>query len=185
VLAHLGIVGGLAAFALANDALAARTALTEKPGHATTLGSITIDAPPADVYRLITAYTRWPTTLSDVTRVTVESGGPHNARVRFDSKILEHEVAVEFDNIPDRAIRFHSYDAPPGAHARGEYRLEPIDGGKRTHVTASFTLQVGGLAKLLISSAKVDRMRRAKLARDLDDVARSFQDRASTVRPTA
>jgi uncharacterized membrane protein len=158
---------------LVADARAQPVVLTEKPGHVTEV-VVTVDASPAEIYALVTNYARWPSVLTDVSSVKVEAGGARDARVRFRSKALGHEVAVVFDNDPDRAIRFHSVDAPPGAHARGDYLLAPLDGGKRTQVTASFYLDVSWPTSWMISSSTVRGMRRAKLERDTTDVVRWF-----------
>jgi hypothetical protein len=148
-------------------------ALTERPGHVTEVDVI-VDASPAEIYRLVTDYAHWPAVLGDVTSVKVEAGGQRDAKVRFRSKALEHEVAVVFDNVPDHSIRFHSVDAPPGAHAHGEYDLVAIDGGKRTQVTGTFYLDVSWPASWVISDSKVRTMRRAKLEHDVNDVVRFF-----------
>jgi len=180
---HLATAGVIAALGLGGTARAEPVTLTERPGS-TTEALATIDAPPHAVYKLVTDYAHWPSVLGDVTSVHVERGGPRDARVRFESKALEHEVAVDFDNVPDRSIRFHSVEAPPGAHAEGEYSLVPIDGGQRTRVIATLTLHVGGISRLLASPAKVRGMRRAKLERDLSDIAAHFRQRGA-VQPSA
>ena len=158
--------------------------LTDRPGHVTEV-VVTVDASPSDMYRLVTDYARWPTVLTDVTSVKVEAGGRRDATVRFRSTALGHEVAVVFDNDPDRTIRFHSVDAPPGARASGEYRLAPIDGGKRTRVTATFFLDVSWPTSWLIRESTVRTMRRAKLERDVTDVVRWFSLHPSSVSASA
>jgi hypothetical protein len=122
------------------------------------------------VYALVTDYARWPALFSDVRQVTVERGTRDHARVRFRSKILDHEVTVQFDNELDRAIRFVGVEGPPGGRASGTYLLEPIDGGRRTRVTASLYLEVVGVPSLFVGDAKVRTMREAKLRADLTDV---------------
>jgi uncharacterized protein YndB with AHSA1/START domain len=153
--------------AVATVILASRAAadvpLVEKPGHITS-AVVTVDAPPHAIYEEVTDYAHWPQFLTDVTSANVEGGGRRDAKVRFRSKALGHEVAVKFDNEPDHVIRFTSVDAPPGAHARGEYVLEPIDGGKRTRLTATLYLDVGGPGGWFID---VRARRRAKVAADL------------------
>jgi ribosome-associated toxin RatA of RatAB toxin-antitoxin module len=139
-------------------------------GHDVTEATITVDASPSQVYALVTDYARWPALLSDVRSVTVERGPRDHARVRFSSKILAHEVTVQFDNVPDRLIRFVGVEGPPGGRARGTYVLEPVDGGRRTRVTASLYLEVVGAPSLFVRDAKVRTMREAKLRADLTDV---------------
>ncbi|NVB85511.1 MAG: SRPBCC family protein [Kofleriaceae bacterium] len=132
-----------------------------------------MDASPAEVYELVTDYGHWPLLLGDVQSVEVE-GGRRDAKVRFRSAALGHEVAVKFDNVENRAIQFHSVDAPPGARASGRYVLEPIDGGRRTRLVATLYLDVGGVAGVLISDRSLRSKRQAKLRADLGDVAARF-----------
>jgi hypothetical protein len=167
------LIGTLVYVVTASDARADPVVLTERPEYVTEAVTV-VDAPPAQVYALATDYARWPQVLSDVTSVKIEGGGSRDAKVRFRSKALGHEVAVVFDNVPDRALRFRSVDAPPGASAKGEYILQPIDGGRRTRIVASFYLHVGGIPGIFMSAAKVRSMRRVKLEHDLVDTARWF-----------
>jgi uncharacterized membrane protein len=144
--------------------------LRERPGHITE-ARVVLDAPPADVYAVATDYARWPQILHDVESMKVEGGGRRDAKVRFRSAALrEYEVAVQFDNIENRIIRFHSVDAPRGARASGTYVLEPIDGGSRTRLVATFYLDVGGVAGVFVSDRSLRSMREAKLRADLADL---------------
>jgi len=167
------LIGTLVYVVTTSGARADPVVLTERPEHVTEAVAV-VDAPPAEVYALATDYARWPKTLSDVTSAKIESGGRRDAKVRFRSKALGHEVAVVFDNDPDRALRFHSVDAPPGASARGEYILQPIDGGRRTRIRATLYLHVSGIPGIFMNAAKVRSMRRIKLEHDLADTARWF-----------
>jgi uncharacterized membrane protein len=169
-------VAAVASLVLAAEATADGLSLTEKPDH-TTEATVIVDASPARIYELVTDYARWPQILSDVKSVKVEGGSRRDAKVRFRSAALGHEVAVKFDNVSDRLVRFHSVDAPPGAHASGAYDLEPIDGGTRTRVVATFYLDVGGVAGVFMSNKKLRGMRQAKLRADLGDVAALFAAR--------
>ena len=163
----------IATCALAACAHSAPTVVSEKPAH-TTQATITVNAPPEEVYRIATDYARWPTVLAgDVLAVAIERGGRRDALVRFRSKALGREVAIQLDNEPDRAIRFRGVGSPPGASASGEYRFDPIAGG-RTRVTATFMMHAGGLSSLFVKESTVDRMRREKLKSDLADLARWF-----------
>jgi len=150
-----------------------RVVLDEKGGHVTE-GVVTIDAPPDEIYRLVTDYGRWPAILSDVTSVKVERGGSENARVRFHSRAIGYDVTVVFENIPNRALRFLGVEGPPGGRARGEYRMEPIDGGRRTRVTADLYLDVVGIPGWFVSDSSIRDKRREKLGRDLTDIATYF-----------
>jgi uncharacterized membrane protein len=167
-----GAVAALA-LALAADAHGENVSLTEKPDNVTEATAI-IDAPPAQVYELVTDYARWPQILSDVKSVKVEAGGRRDARIRFRSVALEHDVTVEFDNIANREVRFRSVNLIPGAHASGAYVLQPMDGGTRTMVVATLYLHVGGLARAFVSAKKAQAMRQSKLRADLGDVAARF-----------
>jgi len=167
------MIGGMiATCAVAASAHAAPVVVTEKPGH-TTQATVTVDASPQEVYRVASDYARWPTVLADVTAVTIQRGGRRDARLKFRSKALGRVVAIQFDNDPDRAIKFRGVGGPPGSNAYGEYRFEAIAGG-RTRITATFMLHAGGISSLFVSGAAVERMRRTKLQSDLADLARCF-----------
>jgi uncharacterized membrane protein len=143
--------------------------LREVPGH-TTEATVVVDAPPAQVYALVTDYAHWPQLLGDVHSVKVERGGARDARVRFRSEILDNTVTVQFDNDPGRVIKFVGVEGPPGGRSRGTYVLEPIDDGHRTRVKASFYLDVVGVAGVFVTDSKLRHMREAKLRADLQDV---------------
>lgn len=149
----------------------AAIALREAPHH-TTEATITVDASPAEIYALVTDYAGWTSFLGDVSGVKVERGGRRDARVRFHSRALDHTVTVQFDNEPDRRIHFIGVEGPPGGHASGTYVLEPVDGGRRTRITASLYLDVTGIGSLFVSDAKLRELRHAKLRADLEDVVR-------------
>jgi hypothetical protein len=139
-------------------------------GNQTTEATVIIDASPSQVYALVTDYDRWPALFSDVRSAHVERGSRDHARVGFYSKIIDHDLIVEFDNDPGKAIRFIGIEGPRGGRAKGTYVLEPIDGGKRTRVTATLYLAVVGLTKVFVSDSKLRTMRQAKLRADLNDV---------------
>lgn len=147
--------------------------MVERPHH-TTEATIVVDAPPERIYELCTDYAHWKTVFHDIESVKVERGDRDHARVRFRSHALEHEVTVQFDNIPGRAIRFQGVDGPPGGRASGSYTLTPIDGGRRTRVDARLYMDVVGPVGWFVSDSKVRAMREAKLRADLGDVARVF-----------
>lgn len=169
----LRITGVLAMALTTVEARADGISLTELPDHVTQ-SVVVIDAPPAEVYRRMTDYARWPQVLSDVTSVRIERGDREHARVRFSSRAFDQTVTIELDNVPDQAIRFRGVKGPPGGRARGEYALTPVDGDRRTRVTATLYLDVVGPAGLLVRDRKIREMRRAKLAADLGDVARFY-----------
>ena len=163
----------LGAMVLAGGARAEPVPLQEKPGHVTE-ATMTVDATPAQVYALVTDYTQWPAVLSDVSNVVIERPGRETGRVQFRSKALEHQVTVEFDNQPDRAVRFKGMKGPPGGRASGSYVLEPIDGGRHTRIVASLYLDVVGVTGMLVSGSEIRRMRQAKLRVDLEDLSRAL-----------
>jgi uncharacterized membrane protein len=167
------VVGALSGLAAPSVSHADAIATVEQPDHVTE-ATVTVDAPPARVYELVTDYARWPAILSDVTSVTVKSGGRRDATVRFRSRALEHEVTVVFDNEVDREIRFHGIDGPPGGRADGSYVLEPIDGGTRTRVTVHLYMDVVGVTGVFVRGSTLRSMRQAKLRADLTDVTRWF-----------
>jgi hypothetical protein len=173
----LGVAGAFAAVVLASDAGAA-VSIREKPGHVTE-GVITVNASPTQIYALVTDYMHWPSLLGDVESVTVEAGGRRDARVKFRSRSLQRNVTVLFDNDPARGvIRFRGVKGPPGGRASGEYVLVPIDGGKRTQVTARVYMDVVGLPGLFVSDKRVRTMRQAKVRTDLADLEHRFAPRS-------
>jgi hypothetical protein len=171
----------LAAVAAGTPAVSAAPppTITERPHH-TSHGSIVVEAPPAEVYAAMTDYARWPQFLTDVEWTRVQSGGPHDARVRMRTRSLGDEVTIQFDNIAGQALRFKLVDGPPGARANGVYRLVPIDGGARTRVDANLYMNVVGAAGLFVSDSKIKKLRQTKLRGDLADGAREIERRHVT-----
>jgi uncharacterized membrane protein len=163
---HLGIA-----------AVVAAVAVHELPDHMTE-ATITVDASPDEVYALVTDYANWPANFSDIRSVAVESGNRERARVRFSSAALQHDVTVEFDNQPGRLIRFKGVKGPPGGRAHGTYTLTPVDGGKRTRITAQLYMDVSGAASVFVRDSTIRAMRDAKLQADLGDLARHFAKRS-------
>jgi hypothetical protein len=166
-------LGLVAVSCLARAAAGEGLVLRELPGNITE-GTLIVDAPPDDVYAHATRYEQWPRQFSDIRDVTWQRGDREHARVRFASRSFGESVTVQFDNEPGRVIRFRAVEAPPGGRARGEYRLTPIDGGRRTAVVARLYMNVVGPPRLLFSAHKIRAMRHAKLKVDLEDTERWF-----------
>jgi polyketide cyclase/dehydrase/lipid transport protein len=166
-------VASLVVMLTAAEARADVVTLSEKPDHVTE-GVAIIDASPHDVYALVTDYSHWPEMFGDISRVGVQSGDRRDARVRFHSRSIGYTVTVQFDNVPDLLIRFTGIEGPPGGRSHGEYRLEPIDGGKRTRVIADVYMDITGVAGWVITDSRIRGKRRAKVAADLGDIARHF-----------
>jgi uncharacterized membrane protein len=169
----------LAVTSVARVAVGEELTLRELPGNITE-GTLIVDAPPDVVYAHAVDYENWANQFSDIRSVSWESGDRDHARVRFKSLSFGQSVTVLFDNVPGRLIRFHSVKAPPGGRARGEYLLTPIDGGRRTAVTARLYMDVVGPPRLLFSADKIRTMRHAKLQIDLQDTERWFDQRSRT-----
>ena len=151
--------------------------LVDRPGSVTE-ATMTIDASPAEVYALVTDYANWPRILSsDVRAVKIVQPGRESARVQFTSASFDRTVTVQFSNEANHILRFKGVKGPPGGVAAGTYRLEPINGGQRTRVTATLYLDIKGPAALFVSDSKIKRMRHAKLQADLSDVLRAFPHR--------
>lgn len=141
-------------------------------GGAQTLGIVEVDAPPSTVYAVVTDYQGWTEVLTDIKSVALKSGGRADARVRFASRAMKHSVTVQFTNEPDVAIRFRLVDGPSGARARGEYLLEPTDGGRRTRIRATLYMDVVGVPAWFVRDSTVRGMRQRKLRTDLLDLSR-------------
>jgi len=149
--------------------------MTERPGQITE-ATVIVDATPEQIYDLVTDYANWRNVLSDIQSVTVEAGGRHHAHVRFKSRALQHEVTVQFDNVPGRQIRFQGIKGPPGGRASGEFLLEPID-AHHTKVTARLYMDVVGVPSLFVRGSAIRTMRDQKLRSDMTDVMNYFAAR--------
>jgi hypothetical protein len=167
---RLSVLTSIAALATA-DAHAQAVVVSEIGNHTSEV-TVVLAAPAHDIYQLVTDYANWPLLFSDVEFAQHKSGGRENARVRFRSRILDMPVTVDFDNIPDRAVRFVGRKGPPGGKAHGEYLFEPIGDGSRTRVTARLYLNVTGPAGWFVRDKTIRKMRRAKLAADMNDAIR-------------
>ena len=149
----------------------ADVAIRERGGHWTE-ATIIVNATPAEIYAVATDYTNWRQVFSDIESVKVEKSGQQDGQVRFRSRALEHVVTVQFDNISDRMMRFKGIKGPPGGRAKGEYILDPLDGGVRTRITARLYMNVVGFPGLFVGEGTLRPMRQNKLRADLRDVAR-------------
>jgi ribosome-associated toxin RatA of RatAB toxin-antitoxin module len=170
----LRLAGAFAAVT-ATSARADGIAMTERPGQITEATAI-VDATPEQIYDLVTDYANWRNVLSDIQSVSVEAGGRHHAHVRFKSRALQHEVTVQFDNVPGRQIRFQGIKGPPGGRASGEFLLEPID-AHHTKVTAKLYMDVVGVPSIFVRSSTIRAMREQKLRSDMTDVVSHFASR--------
>jgi uncharacterized membrane protein len=135
-------------------------------------GSVTVEAPPPDVYALLTDYANWRKYLSDIERVKVKSGGRRDAEVEMKSRALGHTVTLKFDNDADKLVKFKLVDGPRGARAWGEYTLVAIDEGKHTRIDARLYMDVVGAVGIFVTDKRIRKMRQAKLRADLEDIAR-------------
>ena len=165
-----------AAILVATPVAADPITTVERPGHWTEATTL-VDATPAEVYEFATDYAMWPKNLSDVTAAKVQRGGRETARVEFTSRAFEHTLTVQFDNLPNRALRFVGVKGPPGTRAKGEYIVDPIDGGKRSRITARLYVDVVGVPSLFVRDSTIRHMRQSKLRADLGDTVRWAQSR--------
>ncbi len=166
-----------AVVATGNVANADPVEITERGDHVTE-AEVVVDASAAQIYELITDYSRWPRALSDIQSVIVEEGGRRDARVKFTSRALEHTLTVRFDNVVDREVRFRSDDDRFRGRASGEYLLEPVD-GRHTRVRARLYLDVADVQGADANEPLARRMREDKLRADMTDVARSFGEQVA------
>ncbi len=180
------IVAVLGVVTAASPAGADGVVLTQKGDHHTTEGEVTVDATPDQVYAFATDYAHWEQQYSDAHDVKVEPGATReHARVWFDSRAIGHRVLVELDNVPGRTIRFRGIKGPPGGVAHGEYRFEPVDGGKRTRIVADLYLDIQGPVGWFVSDARTRKIREAKLRADLADTVRYFARPVASREPPA
>ncbi len=180
VLGMLATLGSIPGVAPAQPVVAPEKAeIRERPDHVS-FGVITVDAPPAEVYAVITHYAAWESVFSDVVWLRVVRGGRDDAVVKLRTKSLGNEATVQFENLPDQELRFRLIGGPPGARARGAYRLVPIDDGQRTRIEATLYMDVVGVPGVFISDRKIRSMRQGKLRADLEDAATWFAHRRTS-----
>jgi polyketide cyclase/dehydrase/lipid transport protein len=134
---------------------------------------VDVHASPDAIYRVVTNYAQWPGLFSDVRKVSVLSGGPRDATVRFESQTLERQVTVRFDNGPD-SVRFQLVDGPPGVKSTGKFVVEPGQDPSWTRIRGSLFMDASFPASMFVSAKKLAWMRHTKLSRDLEDLRKRF-----------
>lgn len=171
---HAIAIGAIAGILLAVPARAATPSIRIWDTDSNTSQAfVDLHATPAAIYRVVTDYARWPSLFSDVTRVTVLSGGPANATIEFESQTLDREVTVQFENGPEN-VRFHLVSGPPGVKSRGDFVVEPGPDASTTRVRGTLFMDASFPASLIVSDKKLVWMRQTKLRRDLEDLRKRF-----------
>jgi uncharacterized protein YndB with AHSA1/START domain len=130
-----------------------------RSGHAIDLGAEgDIDAPPEVVLRVLTDYTSHPKWVHGLalSRVIGQTDAALDVYQRLHLPLLEDRdftLHVEWGaDGPRRFIRFHQIALGPAPTKgcirvplhEGDWALEPVDGGKRTHAIYRFRMELGG-----------------------------------------
>jgi len=168
-IAKLVIAGAVAVMCSTASAKTDPLSMRERSTN-TTEASVIVNATPRQVYEQATNYRLWPVLFSDIRSVSVLGGTRDRARVKFRSRAIDREVTVDFDNVPDRVIKFVSVPSSRVGAASGEYILTPVDNGQRTRITARLFIKVAGPAKMFVTSSDTRAMRHKKLRADLTDL---------------
>lgn len=131
----------------------------KREGHAIDLAAEgDIEAPPAVVLKVLTDYASHPKWVHGLSESRVLDQQPSGLDVyqRLHLPMLEDRdftLRVDWAAAGDaRSIKFHMSDkGPPPAPGvirtpvhEGSWELEPLDGGKRTHATYRFRMELGG-----------------------------------------
>ena len=140
--------------------------------------SLEIDAPPAACFDALVDYESFPRWQAAVKEVEVVDRYPdglgRDVRVHVDAKFRDVTYTLRYSyERPERI----SWDYVEGdvEHVEGEFRLEPLDGGGRTHATYVLGIDPGFPAPALL----VRRLNGAVMKRSVEDLKREAERRAS------
>lgn len=171
-----GLMTAVMVVLVGTDAVAAASRIRlweSESADATTLGSITVAATPEEVFARITDYQKWPSTFSDVAWVKVESGGPMDAVIQFESRTLKQTVRIRFDNQLNKRVAFTLVEGPPRVDSRGELFMQPAADGHGTRILTSFFMDLRGFP-IPGAGAVLRSLRNAKIQRDMEDFSRIY-----------
>ncbi|WP_326690917.1 MULTISPECIES: SRPBCC family protein [unclassified Streptomyces] len=117
-----------------------------------TSSSITVDAAPEAVMKVISDFPRYPEWAGEVKEAEVlgqdEKGRAEQVRLLLDAGAIkdEHTLAYEWIGDPDvrdvNEVRWSLVKSQMLRSLDGVYRLTPVDGGERTEVMYQLTVDV-------------------------------------------
>lgn len=146
--------------------------VTDMADGSTSVGVVVLQALPVDVSAAVADFPNWPRLFSDVKWTKVKRRSPGEFLGKYESISLGHAHELQVVVRPGRRIRFEII-AAHGVDLWGEFAFAP-DGSGGTQVRYVLHSDVTGVLGWFASEASVRRTRRAKVRRDLEDLARRF-----------
>jgi hypothetical protein len=139
-------------------------------------GSVTVDAPPDQVWARIERVDAWPQILTDVARLRVtEHQGPHWA-IDLETRSLGHGMlGYTVETSPERVLKLSTDKL--GVHALAYTRVHPGPTPGQSNVSYSLFLELKGAPSLLISDRSLREKQDHMVAVTLADIQRAFAKR--------
>jgi hypothetical protein len=139
-------------------------------------GSVTVDAPPDQVWARFERVDSWPQILTDIERMRVdEHSGPHWA-IELETRTLGHGMlGYDVDTSLERVIKLSTDRL--GVHALAYTRVYPGPTPAQSYVSYSLFLALKGLPSLLISDRSLREKQDHMVAVTLADIQRAFAPR--------
>lgn len=172
VLLALALTSAMLATVVPSRAAHSVPVVTEARTPHSTEGAVEIHGTPAEVYAVLTNYPGWPALFSDVSRISVKSGGREDAIAEIGSRAFGHAHTFRFRNQRDRRVHFEAIDAH-GISLWGDLELEAT-GPATTRVRAKLYADATGVAGWFVSEKSLREKRSARLASDLASLRRRF-----------
>ncbi|WP_404815688.1 SRPBCC family protein [Streptomyces thermolineatus] len=111
-----------------------------------TRSSITIEASPAEVMAVISDFARYPEWTGEVKQAEILSkdaaGRAEQVRLVLDAGAIKDDHTLAYTWIGDHEVRWSLVKSQMLRALDGAYVLVPLDGGTRTEVTYSLTVDV-------------------------------------------
>ncbi|GAA2490844.1 SRPBCC family protein [Streptomyces sp. NPDC059506] len=111
-----------------------------------TRSSITIEASPAEVMAVISDFARYPEWTGEVKQAEILSkdaaGRAEQVRLVLDAGAIKDDHTLAYTWIGDHEVRWSLVKSQMLRALDGAYVLAPLDGGTRTEVTYSLTVDV-------------------------------------------
>lgn len=138
--------------------------------------ALEIDAPPASCFDALVDYESFPDWQAAVEEIEVVDRYPdglaRDVRVRVDAKLRQFAYTLRYSYERPHRVTW-DYVEGDVEHVEGEFRLDPIDGGDRTHATYVLGIDPGFPAPALV----VRRLNGAVMKRSVEDLKREVERR--------
>ena len=133
--------------------------------------TIEVDAAPEDCYALVVQLDRYPEWQSQVRSAEVierdGEGRPLVVETVSDARVRELKYRLRYKHEPPRRMSW-TYEKGDVKDVNGEYRFEPLDGG-RTRVTFRLEVDPGRRLGLLLRGPLADKVRDYVMGSTLDE----------------